>query len=113
MVKPIILLVFLWILNGCYDRFYGPSLRNDFDSEIEVKVIFSNGDVSENVWPPCFSAFVGKGDDPESSIKEIIIKREGVVIYQLDFEQIRDLAEQERKTKVFLFGILTMKVSTL
>ena len=98
-MKPIVFLILLCALSGCYDTFYGPKLRNGFDSEIEVKVIFTNGEIFENVWPPCLTAFVGKGSHPDSVIKEIIIKRQQAVIYQLGSEQILEFSEKERKNK--------------
>nr|VFJ66179.1 MAG: hypothetical protein BECKDK2373C_GA0170839_11435 [Candidatus Kentron sp. DK] len=97
MVKDyVISVLFILVLSGCYDRFYGPTLRNGFNANIAVTISYANGAVSNANWPPCFEAFIGKTDRPEDVIQEIQISKEGTVIYRLEMEEVQHLLERER-----------------
>lgn len=80
--RPILLsLVVLAVLlaAGCYDQFYGPSIRNTADKDIAISVKYADGSVSKSVWPPCLEAFIGKSDQTNDVIQEILIEMEGRV----------------------------------
>lgn len=91
----LIVLVVL-LVAGCYDRFYGPSIRNTADKDITISVKYADGRISRNVWPPCLEAFIGKGDQTGDVIQEIVIEMDGRVIHRLNAEQVRNLLEKEK-----------------
>ena len=82
-------------LSGCYDRFHGPSLRNGFDTAIEVTVRYADGAISSREWPQCFEAYTGKTEDPGDVIQEIEIRKEGEVIHRIGAQEVQRLLEKE------------------
>ena len=97
MVKHLAVIVILILsVTGCYDRFYGPKLVNVLDSEVDIKISYSDGRViSYDAWPPCRATFFGKGDNTEDVIQEIEISKEERILYRLDANRVSQLLEKE------------------
>lgn len=86
-------------LSGCYDRFQGPSFRNEFGTSIAVAIKYADGTVSRHDWPPCHEAFVGKSDKPGDAIQDVEVIKEGELLYRFDAERVRQLLEKEEAHK--------------
>ncbi len=99
MVKMrIILILFMFALTGC-DHGYGPSLMNVYQTDVRLKIYYSNGETSDSTWPPCRDSFIGKSDKPSDTIREIVISSNGTVLSHLNAEQVRTLLEKEEAQK--------------
>jgi len=84
------------LLTGCYDQFYGPSIRNAASEDMTISVTYSDGSVSKNVWQPCAEAFIGKSDRASDVVQGVAIEMDGKIIHRLNAEQVRDLLEKEK-----------------
>ena len=99
MVKTrIVLILIMLALTGC-DHSYGPKLMNVYHSAINVKIIYTDGSVSDGPWPPCLASFIGKSDKPSDTIREIVISSNGTVLYHLNAEQVQALLEKGKAQK--------------
>jgi len=95
MKRHVIPILFVSVLSGCYDRFQGPSFRNELGTTITVTIKYADGSISSQDWPPCFEAFAGKTDKPGDAIQEVRISKQGETLYQLDASQVGRLLERE------------------
>lgn len=95
MKRFVIPILFVSVLSGCYDRFQGPSFRNEFGTTITVTIEYADGSISSQDWSPCFEAFAGKTEKPGDAIQEVRISKQGETIYKLNASQVGRLLERE------------------
>lgn len=89
----LLVLVSLLILSGC-DPFYGPKIRNSYGFDVEVTIVYSNGESLTANWPPCRTAFVGRR---ALELERVSIAKDGAVIREFTVEEIRDLVRKEEQ----------------
>ena len=90
--KLILILVLMAVLSGCYDKFYGPKLRNEFPNGIELEVFFSDGVVRESYLPSCDQLFLGEKD---RHVEKVLIKIDGNIVFDIDKDKIAEYAKVE------------------
>ena len=89
--RRLIPLTVLAVLAGC-DSFYGPTISNGFQSEVQVTVVYSDGTVSRTTWPPCRTAFIGRKDQIAVRVS---IEKDGKVLRELSASEIQTMLRKE------------------
>lgn len=85
-------------LTGCYDKFYGPKLKNNLQDSIDISIEFVNGDIARIYdWEHCKSSFVGRGSREIDTIKEIIIYQNSIIIKRLNAEKVNYMIKMENE----------------
>lgn len=103
MVRIIVAFLIILFLAGCYDRFYGPKIRNGFDHDITIEVEYGSGEKQRSIWHPCKTAFIGKEN---GVVSRVLITNEGNVLYDLKQNDLSDLlAKEEEKKGYFVWRI--------
>ncbi|MBK9666989.1 MAG: hypothetical protein IPO61_14850 [Gammaproteobacteria bacterium] len=82
------------IIFGCYDKFYGPKIRNGYSQAIEVSILYDDGTRQSSLWPSCRTAYLGQEN---RAIREIIVKVNGQVVHKFDRERIQGFLEAEKR----------------
>ncbi|MGI0117807.1 hypothetical protein [Zooshikella sp. RANM57] len=88
-----IIFCIVFFLTGCDHFFYPPTIRNDFDTSIEIKVKYSTGKQLSHIWTPCLSGPIGAGND--IAVEEIHGTKNGKTLFILDKEKIKKMVELE------------------
>lgn len=66
------------LMIGC-DEFPGPTLRNELNEQIMVKITYSDGSEHSGTWPPCMTVSVGRSEIGKFGIKDKAVGIERVV----------------------------------
>ncbi len=94
-----LILALVILITGC-DPVYGPpSVRNDFNASVDVKITFADGDSNQLILLPCRAlALGGIGSTSKMNVRveQILIHKEGSVIHDLDTTQAMALIEKEK-----------------
>ncbi|MDO6709000.1 hypothetical protein [Photobacterium sp. 1_MG-2023] len=113
MVKKMMsLLLICALLFGC-DSFPGPSLRNEFPTEIKVSIIYGDRTKYSETWPSCRTVSVGASEigrfgvrSKDVGIDRIVVEVENKVEINLDKEAIDKLLESSTKEKGYPVWVL-------
>jgi hypothetical protein len=79
------------LLCSC-DRFYGPTITNRFGTDVEVTVVYSNGEMQTVVWPACRTSFIGR---QEVQVDRVTFKKDSELLREFASEEIRAMVEKE------------------
>lgn len=100
MVVKHLFIYMTFLLLGCDPIFGPPSIKNEFDEDIEIDVIFSDGDTNHLVLPPCKGIALG-GIGIKSKIKvpiqSVSVRKNKEIIHKLNVEQLRNLVERNKQ----------------
>ena len=91
-VLKVVLLFAVILMSGCYDKFYGPKLRNEYLSDIEIEVFYNDGRITKSVLPSCRSVFLGVED---SFVERVLVRHNNVVDHDLVRQDILEIMKEE------------------
>ena len=99
-IARFVVLIFAMFMAGC-DPVYGPpSVQNKFSTNIEINIIFADGDTNKLVLPPC-KAFalggVGRRSKINIGVKQILISKDGEIIHTINADQATALIQKQKE----------------
>ena len=82
--------IFVFVF-GCYDTASDPKVQNGYPHNIQVEVIYSDGDESQGTWPPCRTVYIGH---PKKEIEYVTVKTGGEIAHTYDKGEIEKLLSE-------------------
>lgn len=92
MVRTIVAMLVALLLQGCYDKFYGPKFRNEYPGSLSVMVYYGDGSTRSATWPQCTTTYVGMEG---VEIERVTIEYGGRVVREINKAEVTKISAEK------------------